>query len=537
VSRLATPYVPRRPQETVLYGLVKEHWRDFVQHAHESYEAPLPKYVVEEFQKYLACGDFAEGFVHVQCTSCGEDLAVAFSCKVRGLCPSCAGRRMAGSAAHLVDRVLPTVAVRQYVLAFPYELSGLAATRPEVLAALSRIFWDSLLRRYRVWAKAAGYAPEAVETGAVTGVHRCGASLNVHVHFHLLCLDGVYVRDGDTLRFEPAPAPTRAELESVVQRVYVRVMKWLARRGLLRGDADASNAPPSLSPAEALATAGMQRGTLLTVRESSDGATHDDAALAPLPPPRVSDAVTHERFNLHASVCLDAHDHLGRERLCRYLSRPAFSLSRLRMRRDGNVSYRVKKASRGRVTERVMTPLETLARLAAIVPPPRYPLLRFHGVLAPRHRWRARVVPQPPSPAPRCKATARERGQEGEKGARAEVRAPAPSAHAGDGRAVLRLQAGDAVVTSSLTTTGRAEQVAPNVLSIAHWERILEGELYAASARIDWRTLLKRTFDTELRVCARCGGRLVVRAVVTEPASIAKLLAALRRPRAPPAAA
>ena len=149
----------------------------------------------------------------------------------------------------------------------------------------------------------------------------------------------------------------------------------------------------------------------------------------------------------------------------------------------------------------------------------------------------ARVVPQPPSPAPRCKATAREHGEEGEKGARAEVRAPAPSAHAGDGRAIFRLQAGDAVVTSSLTTTGRAEEIAPNVLSIAHWERILEGELYAASARIDWRTLLKRTFDTELRVCARCGGRLVVRAVVTEPASVAKLLAALRRPRAPPAAA
>ena len=60
MSRLANPYLPRRPQETVLYGLVKEHWRDFVQHAREAYEAPLPKYVVDEFQKYLRCGDFAE---------------------------------------------------------------------------------------------------------------------------------------------------------------------------------------------------------------------------------------------------------------------------------------------------------------------------------------------------------------------------------------------------------------------------------------------------------------------------------------------
>ncbi|CAN5923862.1 hypothetical protein BH11MYX4_BH11MYX4_44440 [soil metagenome] len=173
----------------------------------------------------------------------------------------------------------------------------------------------------------------------------------------------------------------------------------------------------------------------------------------------------------------DAHDHLGRERLCRYLSRPAFSLSLLRMRRDGNVSYRVKEASRGRVTEHGMTPLETLARLAAIVPPPRYPLLRFHGVLAPRHRWRARVVPQPPSAAPRCNVTARERSEERDKGARDEGHAAAPSSQAGEGRAVFPLQARDAVVTSSLTTTGSAEQVAPNVLSIAHWERILDGEL------------------------------------------------------------
>ena len=85
--------------------------------------------------------------------------------------------------------------------------------------------------------------------------------------------------------------------------------------------------------------------------------------------------------------------------------------------------------------------------------------------------------------------------------------------------------------------TGAAEQLAPNVLSLAHWDRILQGELYATSSRIDWRTLLKRTFDVDLRVCVRCGGKLTVRAVFTDPAFVAKLLAALRRPRAPPSAA
>ena len=51
-------------------------------------------------------------------------------------------------------------------------------------------------------------------------------------------------------------------------------------------------------------------------------------------------------------------------------------------------------------------------------------------------------------------------------------------------------------------------------------------------SRIDWRSLLKRSFDVDLRVCVRCGGKLTVRAVFTDPASVAKLLAALRRPRA-----
>ena len=376
MSRLATSYVPRGPQQTVLFGLVQKHLQDFFRHARESYDGPLPKYVRAEFRKYLECGDFSRGFVHVQCPVCHEDKAVAFSCKLRGLCPSCAGRRMAGTAAHLVDCVLPAVPVRQYVLAFPYELSGLAATRPEVLHALSRIFWEALRRRYQRWAKRAGHATTRVETGAVTGVHRAGASLNVHVHFHVLCLDGVYVeteaKDG-TLRFEAAPAPSREELQETVKYVYARVMKWLARRGLLR-EADASNEAPSYSAGEAMTLAGMQRGTLETAKDTGERAEHELAE----PPPRVTDAAVHERFNLHASVHVLAHDDLARERLCRYLARPAFSLARLGVRRDGLVVYRVKNAGRGRVKQRVMSPVECLARLAAMVPPPRYPLLRLH---------------------------------------------------------------------------------------------------------------------------------------------------------------
>jgi len=85
--------------------------------------------------------------------------------------------------------------------------------------------------------------------------------------------------------------------------------------------------------------------------------------------------------------------------------------------------------------------------------------------------------------------------------------------------------------------TGAALSVAPNILSIAHWDRLLGGALYAPLSRVDWATLLRRTFDVDVKRCNGCAGRMTVRAVVTDPASIARLLGALRRSRDPPVAA
>ena len=56
---------------------------------------------------YLECGILAYGFVRARCEDCGASRAVAFSCKKRGFCPSCCGRRMADTAARLVDDVMP----------------------------------------------------------------------------------------------------------------------------------------------------------------------------------------------------------------------------------------------------------------------------------------------------------------------------------------------------------------------------------------------------------------------------------------------
>jgi hypothetical protein len=93
------------------------------------------------------------------------------------------------------------------------------------------------------------------------------------------------------------------------------------------------------------------------------------------------------------------------------------------------------------------------------------------------------------------------------------------------------------VPASTLVATGAAAQVAPNILSVAQWERLLGGELYAPLSRVDWALLLRRTFEVDVKCCRTCGGRMTVRAVVTDPVSIARLLGALRRSRDPPVAA
>ena len=63
----------------------------------------LPGYVEEELRGYLECGILCFGFARTLCTGCGTGFVIAFSCKGRGVCPSCNGRHRAQTAAHLAE--------------------------------------------------------------------------------------------------------------------------------------------------------------------------------------------------------------------------------------------------------------------------------------------------------------------------------------------------------------------------------------------------------------------------------------------------
>lgn len=100
-------------------------------------------------------------------------------------------------------------------------------------------------------------------------------------------------------------------------------------------------------------------------------------------------------FNVHAATSATTKEE--RERLIRYCARPPLSLSRLSRTPDGQVAYQLKNPI-GRKTHRLLSPEEFLARLCALIPPPRHPLIRFHGVVAPNSRWRPLVVPRAQTP-------------------------------------------------------------------------------------------------------------------------------------------
>ncbi len=120
---------------------------------------------------------------------------VAFSCKHRGCCQSCCGKRMIESAALLVDTILPRVPMRQWVLSLPFPLRFLFASQPHVMNKVLGIV-HRVISTYLI--KKAGRSKKTARTGSVTLSQRFGSALNLNIHCHMLFLDGVYVDDANS---------------------------------------------------------------------------------------------------------------------------------------------------------------------------------------------------------------------------------------------------------------------------------------------------------------------------------------------------
>ncbi len=193
----------------------------------------------------MRCGVLAHGFLRLHCDDCGHDRLVAFSCKRRGFCPSCGGRRMADTAAHLVDRVLPQVPIRQWVLTLPYPLRYRCAYDASLTSAVLRSFIRALFAELRRRSRRA-WGLRAEQCGAVTFIQRFGSALNLNVHFHTLVLDGAYtypLGQGQAPRFLPLPPANADEVARVLAGTARRIRRSLEERAGDDEDALARDEP------------------------------------------------------------------------------------------------------------------------------------------------------------------------------------------------------------------------------------------------------------------------------------------------------
>ena len=352
------PYRRRRPETTTLHRIVREHLETYLALANESDPMGdgVSDHVEKDFRSYLKCGILANGFARARCSNCGYDFLVAFSCKGRGACPSCNAKRMAETAAHLVDHVFPHVPVRQWVLSVPKRLRPFLHHRPRTASAVLHILLRALRTTLR---EACPTAPPTASIGAVSFLHRFGSSLNPHFHYHLIVVDGLFEATRDDtdqtsanpespLRFHEATALTPQLLERLQHTIRSRVLRHCRRQGLLEP------------------------------HDAEDMLAWDHGG----------------GFSLDASVRIEATDRTGLERLIRYCARPPFALDRLHIvdDRSDQILYVLPKPDLAGRTALRLSALEFLDRLATILPPPRIHRHRYHGVFAPNAPLRPLVT-------------------------------------------------------------------------------------------------------------------------------------------------
>ena len=186
-------------------------------------------------------------------------------------------------------------------------------------------------------------------------------------------------------------------------------------------------------------------------------------------------------FSVHADVFIPAQDRMRLERLCRYAGSPPVATEQLSRLAEGRLLYRLKRRWRDGTTHRIFEPLELVEKLAALVPPPRFNLVRYYVVLAPAAAWRPFVIPESessePLTHPRCPAR----------------------------KPLLKDDAGRA---------GEKRGCRPRNYS--------------------WAELMRCVFSADVLKCPCCGARMRILAAIPPPEAIRKILECLGLPSRPP---
>lgn len=331
-----TLYRPRKPEKTPLFQVIKKnylHWHK----NREKLETPVPHYIENVFQKYLGCGILAKGFACAHCEGCCKDFLIAFSCKGRGICPSCNQRAMVETAAHLIDSVLPQVPFRQFVMSFPKRVRCYLENH-KTLQTVLKIVVDEI-RKTLIANNPDVHTPHM---GAISFIQHFGNTLNCHPHFHIIVADGIFTgKDG--LQFHEATL-TQDDITDTQEAIQKRVLKYFCNRKFFDKDE-------------------MQK--MLAYENSG--------------------------FSLDASVKIQSFDKDALERLIRYCARPPFKSESIQVH-NSLINYRFAKPSHDGRLFMTLDPLDFLERISKFIPYPRRHRRHYHGVFAPSSPLRKQVA-------------------------------------------------------------------------------------------------------------------------------------------------
>ena len=399
-------------------------------------------------------------------------------------------RRMADVATHLVDEVLPEVPVRQWVCTLPWALRQHAGYNRAFCTDAIEAFVASLTTELRRRAKRQHDLASVGEAhpGLVTFVQRSDGALRLNVHLHTLALDGVYVHNREKkLEFRALAPPTTAEVQAVAKRMHARLQRLCERHVV----SDASREDAS---ALAVCTDAAARDVSLFGERAGERTRKLVQAVRAAGGRPASPFVAEVGgVNLHAGVVVHGRDRPALERLCRYVTRPPIALERLTERDDGYIEYAFRKPWRDGTRAVVLTAEDLIARLCAMVPPPRFHLSRYAGVLASNAALRAEVV-----------------------AGRAGARSAAERRDDGPAEALQRELFGEEKTQEVEESKGEESRA--------------EGK----PTRHPWAWLLKRVFAVEVLVCVHCAGKLCLVELATEAAAIKRVIRDERRRRGEP---
>jgi hypothetical protein len=373
-------YEPRDPSCTVLDKVIADHLETFLASCEADPDATgLPAYVQREFSDYSQCGILAHGFLQLGCDTCHKELLLPFSCKRRGFCPSCAGRRMAQTAAHLVECVIPWVPTRQWVVSVPMPLRYWMSSSQALTTKIHTIIRTTIAQYYVKQAVKRGAALQQVQPGSVTFIQCFGGALNLHVYFHCVFLEDVYLNRTETglkPRFVKGEPPSDAAVTAVLLKINRRVIPTLRRRGYLEAGSDAAlatgydsllDSEPELARTRAASVTqriAFGERTGQHVRRIGLGFGYEGESPA-LTGPHCASV---NGFSLHANTQVRAHRRDQLERLLRYTVRGAVALERLAEDAHGDLMYTFTKPWSDGTTGITLSPLELLQKLAALVP-------------------------------------------------------------------------------------------------------------------------------------------------------------------------